>query len=87
MESKTLYQIASLVMALVMILGNTIHKQAVPVAAVASPSIYWGASVNADVPSSTNMQGSYNTFEMQSENWFTRYDGQDMATRVLVGKP
>jgi hypothetical protein len=65
MKSNTIHQIASLVMAFVMILGNTIHTQAMPVTA-AGPSIYWGALVNADVPSSTNMQGSFHTFETRS---------------------
>jgi len=62
MKNKTIYQIASLVMALVMILGNTSHTQA----QTTGPSIYWGAMVNGKVPSSTNLSGVFNTFETRS---------------------
>ncbi len=60
MKNKTIYHIASLVMALVMILGNTIHTKAI------GPSIYWGALVDGKVPSSTNMQGVFSAFETRS---------------------
>src|SRR5512141_203933 len=62
MNNKTISKIASLVMALVMILGNTVHTQA-----ATSPSIYWGALVDGKVPSSTNLQGVYSTFETRSK--------------------
>src|SRR5215216_5170820 len=62
MHHKTIHRIASLIMALIMILGNTIHTQA-----VAGPSIYWGAMVNGNVPSITNLQGIFNTFETRSQ--------------------
>src|SRR6266498_1392068 len=62
MKNKTIYQIASLVMALVMILGNTSHTQA----QTTGPSIYWGAMVNGKVPSSTNLSGVFATFETRS---------------------
>ena len=65
---KTIYQMAGLVMALVMILGNTIHTQAAtPAAQTTGPSIYWGAMVDGKVPSSTNLQGVFNTFETRSQ--------------------
>src|ERR1044071_4420745 len=66
MKDKTIHQIASLIMALVMILGNTIHTQAAPVAQTTSPSIYWGASFGT-APSSTTMQGAVATFETRSK--------------------
>ena len=67
MNKKTIYRVASLVMTLVMILGNTIHPQAAtPVAQTTAPSIYWGALVDGKVPSSTNLQGVFNTFETRS---------------------
>ena len=67
MSKKTIYRIASLVMTLVMILGNTIHPQAAtPVAQTTAPSIYWGALVDGKVPSSTNLLGVFNTFETRS---------------------
>ncbi len=61
MNNKTIYKIAGLVMALVMILGTTIHTQAT------GPSVYWGAMVNGKAPSSTNMQGDFSTFETLSK--------------------
>jgi beta-mannanase len=61
MNKQAIYRIASLVMALVMILGNTAATQA-----ATNPSIYWGAMVNGNVPSSTNLQGVFNTFETNS---------------------
>jgi mannan endo-1,4-beta-mannosidase len=67
MKDKTLYQLASLVMALVMILGNTIYTQAAPVAQTTGPSIYWGAMVDGKVPSSTNLQGVFAAFETRSK--------------------
>ena len=66
-SSKTIYHIASLVMALVMILGSTIHTQAAPAAQTTGPSSYWGALVDGEVPSSTNLQGVMNTFETRSK--------------------
>ena len=66
MNNKTIYHIASVVMALVMILGTTIRIQAAPVAQTSGPSIYWGAMVNGDCPSTTNLQGEFNTFETRS---------------------
>lgn len=61
MNHKTLNKVAGLVMALVMILGSTIHSRAV------GPSIYWGAMVDGKVPSSTNLQGVFHTFETRSQ--------------------
>jgi mannan endo-1,4-beta-mannosidase len=61
MHNKTIHRIASLIMALIMILGNTMHTQA-----ITGPSIYWGALVNGKVPSVTNLQGVFNTFETRS---------------------
>src|SRR5688500_17235536 len=67
MNKKTIYRIASLVMALVMILGSTIHTQeATPVAQTTGPSIYWGALVDGKVPSSTKLQGVFNSIETLS---------------------
>src|ERR1051325_10239128 len=71
MNNKRIYQIASLIMALVMIVGNNVHSQAaasVSAAAVSGPSIYWGALVNA-APSSVNLApgGPINTFETLSK--------------------
>jgi mannan endo-1,4-beta-mannosidase len=67
MKSKTIYQLVSLVMALVMILGNTLPTQAAPVAQTTGPSIYWGAMVDGKVPSSTNLQEVFATFETRSK--------------------
>src|SRR5215216_2153892 len=70
MKDKKLYHIVSLIMALVMILGSTIHTQAatapVAEAITTGPSIYWGALVNGKVPSTTNLQGVFATFETRS---------------------
>ncbi len=67
MKNKTIHQIASLIMALVMILGNPSHTQAAtPLPETTGPSIYWGAMVNGKVPSSTNLLGVFNTFETRS---------------------
>jgi hypothetical protein len=67
MKRKTIYKIASLVMTLVMTLGSTIQTTAaLPAATVTSPLIYWGAMVNGNAPSSTNLQGVFNTFETRS---------------------
>ena len=67
MKNKTIYNVASLVMALVMILGNPIHtRAATSVAVTTGPSIYWGAMVDGKAPSTTNMQGAFNTFESRS---------------------
>jgi beta-mannanase len=54
-------------MALVMILGSTIQTQAAPAAQTTGPSIYWGALVDGKVPSSTNLQGIFATFETRSK--------------------
>ena len=68
MKDRTIYHLASLVMAVVMILGNTIQTQAArPAAQTTGPSIYWGAMVDGKVPSSTNLQGVFNTFESRSK--------------------
>lgn len=66
MNNRKIYHIAGVVMALVMILGTTIRIQAAPLAQTSDPSIYWGAMVNGDCPSSTNLQGEFNTFETRS---------------------
>lgn len=66
MNNRKIYHIAGVVMALVMILGTTIRIQAAPLAQTSYPSIYWGAMVNGDCPSSTNLQGEFNTFETRS---------------------
>ena len=66
MKNKTMYQIASLIMALIMVLGNTIQTQAAPVVQTTGPTVYWGAMVDGKVPSSTNLQGVFATFETRS---------------------
>ena len=68
MNDKPIYRIASLVMALVMILGTTIHTQAAPVAQTTGPSIYWGAIVNGQAPSPGNLApgGVFDVFETRS---------------------
>lgn len=62
MSYQTISKIASLVMALVMMLGNTIPTQAQTTGA----TIYWGAMVGGVVPSSANMQTVFATFEAHS---------------------
>ena len=67
MKYKTIYQLASLIMALVMILGNTIHARAeTSVPQTTGPTIYWGAMVDGKVPSTTNLAGVFATFETRS---------------------
>jgi beta-mannanase len=63
MKNKTINQLASVILALVMILGNTIHTQAQTTA----PTIYWGAMVGGKVPSTTNLSGVFATFETRSK--------------------
>jgi beta-mannanase len=65
MKDKLIHQIASLIMAVVMILGNTSHTQAAPSAQTVGPTIYWGANLG-QVPSSTNMQGAFAAYETRS---------------------
>ncbi len=60
MKNKTINKLASLIIALVLILGNTIHTQA----QTTGPTIYWGAMVDGKVPSTTNLQGTMATFEL-----------------------
>jgi beta-mannanase len=67
MNNKRIYQIASLIMTLVVILGNTVQSQAAPPAATTAPSIYWGALVEGKAPDSTNMAGVFATFETLSK--------------------
>src|SRR6185369_3653554 len=67
MNSRTIRQIANLVLALVMILGSTVQTTAaLPAAVVAGPSIYWGAMVNGNAPTTANLAGVFNTFESRS---------------------
>src|SRR5690349_23517579 len=61
-----IYKVASLVMTLVMILGNTIDTKAALPSVITGPSIYWGAMVNGRAPTSTNLQGAFNDFETRS---------------------
>jgi beta-mannanase len=63
MKNKKIYQITSLVMVLIMILGDTIHTQA----QTTGPTIYWGALVDGKAPSTTNLQGVMATFETRSK--------------------
>ena len=58
MKNKTIYQLVSLVMALVMILGSTIQTQAAPAAQTTGPSIYWGALVDGKVDMVVGMTSS-----------------------------
>jgi hypothetical protein len=68
MKNRTIHKIAGLIMALAMILGNTIHTQAAPSAQTTSPTIYWGATLSK-VPTSTDMAagGVFNTYETRSK--------------------
>lgn len=69
-NSKTIYQLASLVMALVITLGTITPARAVrPAAQTPEPSIYWGAMVEGKAPSSANMQpgGVFDMFETRSQ--------------------
>jgi hypothetical protein len=67
MNNKALWKVASLIMAFVMIVGNTgTTRAATNVALTAGSSIYWGAMVDGQAPSSTNLQGVFNTFETRS---------------------
>ena len=67
MKNKTIYKIVTLVMVLTMIPGNIIQtKAAMPVIQATGPLIYWGAMVEAKAPSTTNLQGVFNTFETRS---------------------
>jgi beta-mannanase len=68
MHIKKIHQIASLIMVLVMILGNTSNtKAATSVPQTTGPSIYWGALVDGKAPSTTNIQGVMATFETRSK--------------------
>ena len=67
MKNKMTYHMAGLIMAVVMILGNTIQtKAARPAAQTTGPSIYWGAMVDGQAPSTTNLQGAMTAFEARS---------------------
>ena len=67
MNNSTIYRLASLIMALGMILGNISHtKAATSAPQTTGPSIYWGAMVDGKVPSTTNLQGVFATFETRS---------------------
>jgi hypothetical protein len=64
---KTIHQIAGLLVAFVMVLGSSFPTQAAATSAgTGGPSIYWGALINGKVPSTTNLQGVFNTFETRS---------------------
>jgi hypothetical protein len=60
-------RIASLVLTLVLILGNFMPTQAATPAQTTGATIYWGAMVEAKAPSTTNIQGVMNTFETRSQ--------------------
>jgi hypothetical protein len=66
MIKKRIHYLVVLTLALALILGNIIPTQAAPSAAAMGPSVYWGALVEGKVPSTTNLQGVFNTFETRS---------------------
>src|ERR1041385_4314406 len=71
MYNKIPYQIVSLVMALVLILGNPGSTQAAPrvdepFLQTSGPTIYWGAMVDGKAPSTLSIQGLMNDFETRS---------------------
>src|SRR5215212_6340896 len=67
MKHKTIYQLASLIMALVMIVGTTNTTRAAKSdAQTAGSTIYWGASFGV-APSSANLAGAFSTFESRSK--------------------
>jgi mannan endo-1,4-beta-mannosidase len=68
MNRKRIQKIVGLIIALVIILGSTIPTQAaMPAAETAGSSIYWGALINGKAPSTTNLNGIFNSFETRSK--------------------
>ncbi len=68
MNNKTICRLVSLLMAIVMVLLDSVPiRAATSVAQTTGPTIYWGAMVAGKAPSSTNLAGVMNTFETRSK--------------------